>query len=195
VADRCPLQVREIIRLRRVVRRRARRARRGLDQLHPAADEIARRQRLALLGIGADAAATGVPEHDDMFDAQRLDREFQRRGNRALCAVGRIGRHEIGDVPDHEQLAGSGVENDLRRYAAVAAADHHGFRLLPLIGQFAKAVLLGRQPRRKKGPITLDQPCGKSHSRSFAVRTMERNRVVPVKRVAPAFLARARPGG
>src|ERR1043166_2629059 len=50
----------------------------GLDKhRHPAADEIARRQRLDLVDEGADAAALGMPEHHDVFYLQDLRSEEQ----------------------------------------------------------------------------------------------------------------------
>ena len=50
-----------------------------LDQVHPAADEIAGRERRGVVGKGADAAAAGMAQHDDVLHAQRLHREFERR--------------------------------------------------------------------------------------------------------------------
>src|SRR4029453_7612494 len=42
---------------------------------HPSADEVARRQRLALVREGPYAAAEGVSENHDVTDAQRLHAE------------------------------------------------------------------------------------------------------------------------
>ena len=130
----------------------------GLDEhLHPLADEVARRQRLDLVDEGADAAALGVTEHHDVLHLQHVDRIFQRRRDAVRAAVGLIDRHQIGDVAHHEQFAGAGVEDHLRRDAGIAAADHHHRGRLAALGQFAVARLLGRQPLRGEGPVAVEQ--------------------------------------
>ena len=92
-----------------------------------------------LVDKGADAAALRVAEHDDVFDAQHLHRIFQRRGDAVCVAVRLIDRHQIGDVAHHEQFAGAGVEDHLRRDAGIAAADHHHRGRLAALGQFPVA--------------------------------------------------------
>ena len=109
------------------------------EHRHPLADEVARRQRLDLVDEGADAAALRVAEHDDVFHPQHLDRIFQRRRDAVRAAVGLIDRHQIGDVAHHEQFAGAGIEDHLRRHPGIAAADHHHLRRLAALGQFAIA--------------------------------------------------------
>ena len=123
----------------------------GLDEhRHPFADEVARRQRLDLVDEGADAAALGVAEHHDVLDAAAPDGIFQRRRDAMRAAVRLIDRHQIGDVAHHEQFAGAGVEDHLRRDPGIAAADHHHFGRLPAHRQVAVARLLGRQPLRSR---------------------------------------------
>ena len=46
-----------------------------------------------------------MAEHDDVLHLERLHAEFERRRHAVLRAVRRIGRHEVGDVAHHEQLA------------------------------------------------------------------------------------------
>jgi len=65
--------------------------------------------------------------------------ELDCGGRAVIFAVRIIGRHEIGDVAHDEQLARRGVEDGLRRRTAVAAADDHGARPLPGLGQDAVA--------------------------------------------------------
>jgi hypothetical protein len=92
--------------------------RRRRDLRHPAADEIARRQRLLLVREGADAAAVGVAEHDDVLHPERLDAELERGARAVLRSPSRIvGRHDVGNVAHHQQLAWGRVEDDLRRDA------------------------------------------------------------------------------
>ena len=55
-----------------------------------------------------------MPEHDDMLDLERGDAEFERGGDAVGVSVRLVGRHDIGDVAHHEELARAGVENDLR---------------------------------------------------------------------------------
>ncbi len=137
------------------------RALRRFDQLHPVANEIAGRERLARFDIGADAAALRMAKHDDVLHTQRLHREFQRGRYGAGGAVRRIRRHEIGDIARDEQFARCGVKNRFRRHAAVAAADHHDFRLLPALREFAIAVLLGGQTVTEKMAIAFNKAVGK----------------------------------
>ena len=127
------------------------------EHRHPLADEVAGRQRLDLVDEGADAAALRVAEHDDVFYAQNLNRVFQRRRHAVRAAVRLIDRHQIGDVAHHEQFAGAGIEDHLRRHPGIAAADHHHFGRLAALGQFAVARLFGRQPLRGEGPVALEQ--------------------------------------
>jgi hypothetical protein len=115
------------------------------EHRHPPADEVAGRQRRDIVDEGADAAALGVAEHHDVFDVQRPHRVFQRRRDAVRAAVRRIHGHQIGDVAHHEQFAGAGIEDHLRRHPRVAAADHHHLGRLAELGEFAVARLFGRQ--------------------------------------------------
>src|SRR5437588_2949523 len=75
------------------------------EHRHPAADEIAGRQRLDVVDEGADAAALGVAEHHDVFYMQSPNRVFQRRRDAVRAAVRLIDRYQIGDGAHHEQFA------------------------------------------------------------------------------------------
>jgi hypothetical protein len=167
VDDRRLLQPHEVLGRRRVTAR-AELLRRRRDQRHPLADEIARRERLPVLGEGAHAAAMGMAEHDDVLDPQRADGEFERRGHAVIRAVGRIGRHQIGDVAHDEQLARPGVEDDFRRHPRVAAADDHDLGRLPALGQVAVAALLGRKPAGLERRIAVEQTLRQAHDNSSA---------------------------
>ena len=93
---------------------------------------------------GVDPAAVGVAHDDYAFDAQNLDPELQGRRNPVQLAVRFIGRNQIGDVADDEQLARLGVEDQGRIGAAVGTGDDQGVRLLALFGQgFVLGVRLG----------------------------------------------------
>ena len=81
---------------------------------------------------------------------------------------GWIHRHQIGDVAHHEQFAGAGVEDHLRRDAGIAAADHHHRRRLAALGQFPVARLFGRQPLRGEGPVAVEQMLRKCGAMAIA---------------------------
>ena len=91
-----------------------------------------------------DAAAAPVAEHDDVPDLEALHREFQRGGGAVTGAVRLVGRYQVGDVADNEDLARCGVEDGFRRRAGIAAGDHHDLGLLPLLGKRAVARMLPR---------------------------------------------------
>jgi hypothetical protein len=74
--------------------------------------------------------------HDQkVLDAQHADAELERRAGAVMGGIGRVGRHQAGDVPDDEQLARAGVEYHARINPAVGAGDHHCPRLLPSVGK------------------------------------------------------------
>ena len=127
------------------------------EHRHPLADEIAGRQRLDLVDKRADPAALRVAQHHDMLHAQHRNRVFQRRRDAMRAGVGLINRYQIGDIAHHEQFAGAGIEDHLRRYPGIAAADHHGLRRLPAHRQITVARLFGRQPLRGEGPVAVNQ--------------------------------------
>ena len=109
------------------------------EHRHPAADEVARRQRVDIVNEGTDTATLRVAEHHDVLDAQDLHRIFQRRRHAMRAAVRLEYRHQIGDVAHHEQFTRAGVEDHFRRDAGIAAADHHHRRRLAALGQFPVA--------------------------------------------------------
>ena len=51
------------------------------------------------------------------------DRVFQRGADAVVMAVRFVGRNEVGDVADDEQVAGGGVEQQDGVHAGVAARD------------------------------------------------------------------------
>ena len=59
-------------------------------------------------------AASLMPKHDDRFDLQIMDREFDR--GKGAC-LGHVARYA-----DDEEVAWALIEHDLHRYAAVGAA-------------------------------------------------------------------------
>src|SRR5690606_33062856 len=61
-----------------VARARQRLGHRG-DLRHPFADEVDRGQRLGVVEHGAHAAAGRMAQHHDVFDVERIDREFDGR--------------------------------------------------------------------------------------------------------------------
>src|SRR5262249_6479533 len=73
-----------------------------------------------------DAAATVVPDHDDVFYPEDVDGELQDRE-----IVGVLRRREIADIAMDEHLAGIEPDDFIRRNPAVGAADPQIFwRLL-----------------------------------------------------------------
>jgi hypothetical protein len=62
--------------------------------------------------VGLRAAA--MPEHHDILDPQALDREFKRRQGGVIVSVRLVGRYQVGDVADNENLARQRVEGPLR---------------------------------------------------------------------------------
>jgi hypothetical protein len=133
--------------------------RRRSDQPDPLADEVAGRERLDVVGEGLDAAAAGVAEDHDVLHAQRLHGEFERRRGAVIFAAGLIGRDEIGDVADDEELARARVEDDLRRDPRVAAADDHDLGRLAL-GLSLEARPLARKALVEEGAVAGDQSFG-----------------------------------
>src|SRR5260221_8391341 len=131
------------------------------DQRHPVADEIARRERCRLLGEGANAAAPCVSQHDDVLHFERLHREFERRRGAVVFAAGLVRPHQIGDVAGDEYLAGAGVEDNLRRDPAVAAADHHHLRTLALLRQSLVALPLAYQAIIQEAAVARFKLAGK----------------------------------
>jgi hypothetical protein len=85
--------------------------------------------RFAELGVvdGAfDRAALGVAEHHDRLGAGEPGREFE--------AADDVGVDEIAGDPRDENVADALIEHQLRRHAAVDAADHRGERRLAVGG-------------------------------------------------------------
>lgn len=62
-------------------------------------------------------AAAAVPHHHHMLHAERDDGELDGRSCGMMAAIRRVGRHEVGYVPQHENLAGPRIENRFRRGA------------------------------------------------------------------------------
>jgi hypothetical protein len=104
-----------------------------------------------------------MAEHDDVLHVERGDAEFERGRNAVSMTVGGVGRHDVGDVAHHEQLARASVKNDFRQDTRVATADHHGFRRLSGFRQFAIAILLAAQTAVEKGAISFDKAVRKRH--------------------------------
>jgi hypothetical protein len=119
---------------------------------------------LGILGEGLHPAAARVAEHDDMLHLERSNAELERRGNAVRLSIGLVGRHDVGDVAHDEELARARVENDLRRHAGIAAADHHHFWRLPGFPELAIAVLLAAQAAVEESAIALDETLWKRHA-------------------------------
>ena len=109
---------------------------RVVEHRHPARDEL----RLGLNGGalvegGFDAAAAGMAHDDEVLDAQVEHGELDGRADAVELAARLVGRHQVGDVADDEQLARHGAEDRFRIDAAVAAGDDHRLGALPVGGQ------------------------------------------------------------
>src|SRR6185312_7175165 len=91
--------------------------------------------------------------------------ELERRAGAVLrAAVRLVRRHEIGDVAHDQELAGRGVEDDLRRDARIDAADHHDLGMLALVGQHLVTRALAGEASLDEGAIAFGEACGKAHS-------------------------------
>ncbi len=131
-------------------------ASRRLSNAHPWADEIRRFRRNAVQQ-GADTAAHGVPEHDDLADAQRAHGEFDCRTDAVRVVVRPIGRHKVGNVAHDEEFAGPSIEDHLRIGAAVRTGDDQGPRLLPKTAQFLKTAPFVPPSAGAKTAVAFDQ--------------------------------------
>jgi hypothetical protein len=98
-----------------------------------------------------------MAEHDNVRDLEHLHGEFKRREYAVAGAVRRIGRHQVGDVAHHEQLARMGIEDHLRRDAGIATADDHDGGRLSALGELAKTVALDRHASGEKIAIAVDE--------------------------------------
>ena len=117
-----------------------------VEHRHPARDEL--RFGLdggALVEGGFDAAAAGVAHDDEMLDAQVEHGELDRRADAVELAARLVGRHQVGDVADDEQLARHGAEDRFGVDAAVAARDDHRLGRLPVGGQLLVLLGLGQE--------------------------------------------------
>ena len=130
---------------------------RRLDQGDPAADEVARGERIGAEPGGLDAAAGGVAQHDDVLHLEGLHRELDRRGGAVIAAVVLGRRHDVGHVADGEDLAGARIEDHLGRDAAVAAADQQHVRILALVAQRLVLAPLVRQPLAEEAAVAFGQ--------------------------------------
>ena len=110
----------------------------GPEQLHPLADEVTRRQGFRRrVQCCANTAAAPVTEHDDVPDLEALHGELERGRGAVVGAVRLIGRHQVGDIADDENLARRGIENGFRRRPGIAAGDDHDLWRLPVLGERA----------------------------------------------------------
>ena len=71
-----------------------------------------------------------MPHHHDMLYLQHVDRIFEGGADAVQAVIRLIGRHEIGNVTDDEQLARRGIENVRRLGPAVSAGNQHDARIL-----------------------------------------------------------------
>ena len=132
------------------------------EQVEPFADEIALGQRLEVRGQRrGDATARGMSHDDDMLDLQHLNRELDARRGAVLAAARLEGRHEIGDVAQHEQFARPAIENRFGGRPAVATGDDHGRGRLPFGRELVIAVVLGGVAPAHEIPVTVDEVLGK----------------------------------
>ncbi len=60
-----------------------------------------------------------------------------------------------------KSLARPRIENDLRRYARVATADHHDLRRLPAFRKLLIAALFFAQTATEKGGVAFEKAIGK----------------------------------
>ena len=128
-----------------------------LGDLHPVVDEVRALGPAVAMQQGVDTAAHAVAEHDQLGDLEDPHGELQRgRG----AVVGRVlfeGRHQVGDVADHEQLARPRAQDHLRIDAAVGAGDDHGLGGLALVGLGFETLPLFQPLAGAKAAIAFEQ--------------------------------------
>ena len=94
------------------------------DEAHPRQHELAALASLARLREhGTDATAVGVAKHDEVPDLQMLDRVLQRGAGAVILAVPLVGRHQVGDIADDEQVAGIGLQHRGRIDPGIGTGD------------------------------------------------------------------------
>src|ERR1700730_18164209 len=123
-----------------------------------------------MTGVGSAAnevahpAAARVSHDNDVFNAQTHHPEFKRRGGAVQIIVRRVGRHEIGYVAHNKEFSRLRIEDDLRRYARIAASDQHDPGFLSALGQITKTVLFARETPAKEGFVPADEPLRKQRA-------------------------------
>ncbi len=111
---------------------------------------------------GADAAAAAVTHHHDVLDA-RGALTANSMAAEVPCwppSGWKVGTR-LATLREHEQLAGTGVEDGLGRRAAVAAGDDHGGGRLASIGQFPVTALFGGVAVGHERLVAVEQKCWK----------------------------------
>ena len=104
-----------------------------------------------------DPAAPGVTEHDDLGNLQRRYAELQRGRCAVKIVVGRVGRDEVGDIPDDKYLARGRIENQCRIGPRIAASDDHDARRLSGFRQLLVQVVLLRKAVVAKAAIAFEE--------------------------------------
>ena len=73
-----------------------------------------------------------MTHHQQLFDLELGDREFERGGDAVVAAARFIGRGERGDISNDEHFSWPGVKDNRRFDPAVRTGDDHHLRTLPL---------------------------------------------------------------
>ena len=106
---------------------------------------------------GADAAAAGVADDDDVLDIEALDGELDVGADAGHDGLVAVGRDEVGDVADDEEVAGVGAHEHGGIDAGVAAGDDEG------------AGVLGLAEAREEAGLVAEvlglEPCDSCHQR------------------------------
>ena len=83
-----------------------------------------------------NAAAVSVPQNQDIFYLQVLDGVFN--GGGGSVAVGKIAvisRNQVGNIANDKDVAGTGIQNNGRINAGIAACNDERMRCLPFFGK------------------------------------------------------------
>src|SRR5690606_18933574 len=117
--------------------------------------EVIGRQGHGCLHHRPDTTAQGVPEDDDVLDAQRLHGKLD---GRTRSVVGRVivfaGWHEVGHVAHDEKLAWAGIEDGFGGNTGITATNYHDFRFLSRLGQLLVAALFAEKTSIEKSLVT-----------------------------------------
>src|SRR3546814_2233443 len=106
------------------------------DLRHPLADEVAFCQWGRVAGVSRYAAATGMAQHHDVLDLQRVHAKLDGGAGavKRSFGIGLAGRDKVGDIADYKYLAGIRIKDGFGGNTRVAATNDHNLWVLSGFG-------------------------------------------------------------